>query len=158
MKANQSLKATEAIVGFLVHRIQKLSVIEETVVHPPTSTEHPETHPLPSFTPVPFTAMSFDRNLNNNLSYDNSSAADDRFNPLNWENDTAHQYADASIDDNGWYHHSLNAGNPSQPYTGLGDVGGTGSFMDLNGPVTTPAASYLTDRVSHGGDKPCCSS
>jgi len=101
--------------------------------------------------------MSFSGVFSNNLGYDDSTAAADRFNASNWENNTTHQYADPSTNENGWYDYPLNAGGPSQPYTGVGVVGGTGGFTDPNCPATVPATWYLANRMSHGGDKSRCS-
>jgi len=98
--------------------------------------------------------MSISGTFNNKLSYDNSSAADDRFSTLNWGENTTHQYVGPSTNDNRSYHHPLNAGGPIQPYTGDGVVGGTGGFLSLDDPVNAPFTLYPANRMSPGEGKP----
>lgn len=99
--------------------------------------------------------MCFSRTFDNNLGYDNSSAVNDFSNGSSWGNNITRQYADPSTNDNEWCHHPLNAGDPSQPYTGTGVVGGTGRFTDSDGPPTAPATLYPADRTSGGGGMSC---
>ena len=98
--------------------------------------------------------MSFSGIFNYELGYDNSSAADDRFSTLNWGKNTTHQYADPNPNDDRWYHPPLNAGGPSQPYTGAGVAGITGGFLDLDDPATASATLYPASHMSPGEGKP----